>query len=176
MKSRTLILGICLAFCGSAAFSQNGSTTLTKAMKDEAIAGLSKTLLDNYVFPDVAKKMEAAFKERQRKGEYDSVTDGAAFAKLLTEHAQAVSKDNHLRDQFHKNKVQMPTPSAGPTPQDMLDFEKELKRINGGFEKVERLQGNVGYLDFRFFGQHPIAFKAVDSAFAFLQHTDALII
>ena len=65
---------------------------------------------------------------------------------------------------------------SAPSPQDMLDYEKELKRINGGFEKVERLQGNVGYVDFRFFGQHPIAFKAVDSAFAFLQNTDALII
>lgn len=180
MKSRSFLFGVCLAFCAySIGLAQVGSTapsTLTKAMKDEAISNLSKTLRDNYIFPEVAQKIDADFKERQRKGEYDSVSDGEAFARLLTEHAQAISKDKHLRVRFHKEKLETPQPSVGPSRQEILDYEKEMKRINGGFEKVERLQGNVGYVDFRFFGQHPVSFKAVDSAFAFLQNTDALII
>lgn len=179
MKTKRMLLALAISVCCACAIPQATSTPpvkLTKAMKDEAVSGLVKALNDNYVFPDVAKKMETSFRDRQRKGEYDAITEGPAFAKLLTEHAQAVSKDKHLRVQFHNNKVQMPGMGGGPTPQAMVDRDKEMKRINGGFERVERLQGNVGYIDFRFFGEHPIAFKAVDSAFGFVQNTDALII
>ncbi|MEO7453355.1 MAG: S41 family peptidase [Fimbriimonadales bacterium] len=175
MKSRYILTAIAAIACTLSVANPQG-TTLTKAQKDEVIASLSKALLDDYVFPDVAKKMEAAFRDHQRKGEYDSIGDPVAFARTLTEHAQAVSKDKHLRVRHHENKVSLPTAMRPPTQQEIEDEERSLKRINGGFEKVERLQGNVGYVDFRFFGQHPICFKAVDSAFAFLQNTDAMII
>lgn len=184
MKTRYLLLAIVLAAGVSRAAVEpyaatqgptNGAT-LTKAMKDEAIDNLVKQLVDNYVFPEIGKKMETDLRERQKKGEYDAVTDPETFAKTLTDHAQAVSKDKHLRVRYHKNKVDIPGPARPPTPEEIKEEEVEMKRINGGFERVERLQGNVGYVDFRFFGQHPVCFKAVDSAFAFLQNTDALII
>jgi hypothetical protein len=180
MKARNLLLIIVIALFGlSGAALQQGSTSppaLTKAMKEAAIEGLSQQLLDNYVFPEVAKKMDAALREHQGKGDYESISDGEAFAKALTEHVQAISKDKHLRIRFHKDKVNQPAPNRPPTPEELAEEEREIKRINGGFEKVERLEGNVGYVDFRFFGQHPVCFKAVDSAFGFLANTDALII
>ena len=35
---------------------------------------------------------------------------------------------------------------SGPSPQEQAAMETELKFINAGFEAVERLPGNVGYL------------------------------
>jgi hypothetical protein len=92
MKSRYFLTAIAAIACTLSVANPQGST-LTKAQKDEVIASLSKVLVDDYVFPDVAKKMEAAFRDHQRKGDYDAITDPAAFAKTLTEHAQAISKD-----------------------------------------------------------------------------------
>ena len=180
MKSTTLLFALAVAFSGVQTAVPQGqptsTVTLTEAMKVEAINSLTRALLDDYVFPDVAKKMDESIRDRHKKGEYKSLSDPETFAKALTDHAQAVSKDKHLRVRFHRDKVNMPGPAQAPTPEQIMEEERELRRINGGFEKVERLQGNVGYVDFRFFGQHPICFKAVDSAFAFLQNTDALII
>src|SRR5213079_3246782 len=56
---------------------------------DAAIAQLNEF----YVFPETAKKMGDAVKAKQKKGDYDSITDGDAFAKMLTDNFQEVSHD-----------------------------------------------------------------------------------
>jgi N-terminal domain of Peptidase_S41 in eukaryotic IRBP len=61
------------------------------------IDGAITDLNEFYVFPENAKKMEDAIRARQKNGEYDSVTDGNAFAKMLTDNLQEVSHDKHLR-------------------------------------------------------------------------------
>jgi hypothetical protein len=43
---------------------------------DGAVAKLNEFC----VYPDAAKKMDEALRARQKKGEYDTVTDGEAFA------------------------------------------------------------------------------------------------
>jgi len=45
----------------------------------------------------------------RKKGDYDSITDGDAFAKMLTDNFQEVSHDKHLRVDFS------PAPHAGPS-------------------------------------------------------------
>jgi C-terminal processing protease CtpA/Prc len=51
------------------------------------------------------------------------------------------------------------------------------KQVNFGFERVERLAGNVGYLEIRSFGFDPADIADVAAAaFTFLGRTDALII
>lgn len=53
----------------------------------------------------------------------------------------------------------------------------ELQTLrNFGFQKVERLDGNIGYLDLRFFSSPEIAGETAITAMAFLAHTNALII
>ena len=47
---------------------------------------------------------------------------------------------------------------------------------NFGFEKVERLSGNIGYLDFRNFEDPKLASETAAAAMTFLANTDALII
>src|SRR5215472_9235495 len=44
---------------------------------DGAVAALNET----YVFPETAKKMEEAVRAHQKKGDYDSITEGDDFAK-----------------------------------------------------------------------------------------------
>ena len=75
------------------------------------IDGAISNLNESYVFPDVTKKMEDALKDRQKRGEYDSVTDGSKFAGMLTDQLQEVSHDKHLRVDF--SPVPMPERPSG---------------------------------------------------------------
>src|SRR5580704_7088127 len=118
---------------------------------DAAIANLNEF----YVFPETAKKMEESVRARQKKGEYDSVADGEAFAMMLTDNLQEVSHDKHLRVNFGP----VPTPEQpndARNPEDDARYRKELERMNCAFEKVEVLPGNVGYLKFNLFAEPDI--------------------
>lgn len=138
---------------------------------DGAIANLNEF----YVFPETAKKMEDSVRARMKKGEYDSVTDGDAFAERLTENFQEVSHDKHLRVDFSPAK--MPERPAGPPDADAVAlYRKQMERMNCGFDKVEILSGNVGYLKFDMFADPEVCGPTAVAAMSFLANVDAIII
>jgi hypothetical protein len=144
------------------------------ATRTRVIDGAITNLNQFYVFPESAKKMEEALRARQKKGEYDSVTDGDAFAKMLTENLQAVSHDKHLRVNF--SPVPMPDRPDGPPDADAVaQYRKEMERMNCGFVKVEILPGNVGYLKFDMFADPDVCGPTAVAAMNFLAHVDAII-
>ncbi|MCI0489245.1 MAG: S41 family peptidase [Blastocatellia bacterium] len=140
--------------------------TIDATVRAEVIEGIIKHLNEGYVFPDVAAKMEKAIRDRVEKKEYDNITSGAKFANLLTEHLQAVSRDKHLRVRYSH---EPPRPQSGG--------DDSFFRLNNfGFEKVERLSGNVGYMDLRVFAPTEVASDTAIAAMNFLANTDALIV
>ena len=140
--------------------------TIDAATRTEVIEGAIKALNDAYVFPEIAQKMEQAIRDRVQRKEYDTITDAGAFARLLTTHLQEVSKDKHLRVVLSEGSRF----SASPQQQ----REIAAKR-NFGFEKAERLSGNVGYIDLRGFEPAGLAGETAAAAMNFLANTDALI-
>jgi len=135
--------------------------------RQEVIEGAIKALNEAYVFPETAKKMEQALREHVQRKEYDNVTDAGEFARLLTAHLQEVSKDKHLR-------VVLGSGSRFGAPPNQ---QREMAaKLNFGFEKAERLSGNIGYLDLRGFEQATAASETASAAMNFLANTDALII
>ena len=76
---------------------------------------------DNYVFPEVAKKMEADIRTRLKNKEYDSITSAQEFAKKLTEDLQSVSRDKHLRVRFSHQPIPVRKERSEPT-----DEEKQI--------------------------------------------------
>ena len=148
--------------------------TIDANMRGEVIEGAIKRLNDFYVFPDVAKQMEKALRDRMQNKEYDSVTSGRAFAEMLTTHLREVSRDKHLRVRFSSEVI--PNRNAEPSPEERQRFLDSLKASNWGFEKIERLEGNIGYLDLRGFSDADSGGDTVAAAMNFLSNTDALII
>src|SRR5687768_3008148 len=70
---------------------------LDAAARDQAIDRVLKCVVDGYVDPDVARKMEQAVRERVARKEYAAIADGPALAEKLTGDLRAVSHDLHLR-------------------------------------------------------------------------------
>jgi hypothetical protein len=180
MNARTVVsryLAAALLLAASAlplSAQEQDDFTVTPAERSAAIEGAIEALNENYVFPDVAKKMERDVRARAANGEYDSITSGRDLAKKLTDDFRAVSDDRHL----HVRAFPQGTPDfaaaegSGPDPQE-LDW---MRRVNYGFEKVERLRGNVGYVDIRGFMHPSRGGETATAAMSFVGNADALIV
>ena len=147
------------------------------AARASAIEGTIAKLDESYVFPDVAKKMADAVRGRLKRGEYDDVTNGIAFATKLTEHLQDVSHDKHLRVNFFAgNLPPAPAASSTPSPDEVARYRRQMESINCGFVKAEQLANNVGYLKFNMFADPEVCGPTASAAMNFLANVDALVI
>jgi len=150
--------------------------TIDDATRSTVVDGLIKLLNENYVFPDTASKMERALREHQSKKEYDNITSAASFAERLTTDLQNISHDKHLRVRYSPRPLPPESANRGPSPEEEARFRDFLRTTNCGFEKIERLPGNVGYLEFRQFAPPSICADTASAAMNFLANADALII
>src|SRR4051812_10882821 len=151
--------------------------TIDAETRSRVIDGVLKALEEEYVFPEVASKMDAAIREHQKAKDYDVITGAKAFAEKLTEHLQAVSHDKHLRVRYsHSPAPKRPEGRREPTEEDREQMYRFCAATNGGFEKVERLEGNVGLLKFNMFFPPEFAGEIATAAMGFVSSTDALIV
>ena len=150
--------------------------TIDKKTQAEIIDSVSFALNEVYVFPDVAKEMEKHIRKNYKKGEYDTFTSLMKFLFTLTEDLREISHDKHL--------AVRPMADDGYQPylSDTLPEEQEKRRCaenaynNYGYQKIERLAGNVGYLDLRGFYDAEYAGPTAVAAMNYLANSSALII
>jgi hypothetical protein len=160
---RTLSL-VAIACAATVAGAQD--FTLDSAARRQVIEGAIQKLDQNYVFPDVAKRMGDAVRARLGRGEYDSVSDGATFARLLQEHFREISNDRHLRVVYGFR------PEGGPPPRPQAsDGPRDC-----GWVTSEVQPGNIGYVKFNFFAGVDECAGAASEAMSKIADTDALII
>ncbi len=147
------------------------------AARASVIDGAIAKLDESYVFPKVATKMAEAVRARLKRGEYDDVTNGLAFAAKLTDDFQAVSHDKHLRVNFSALPIPpAPAPGSTPPPDAVARYQRDMASINCGFVKAEQLANNVGYLKFNMFADPDVCGATASAAMNFLANTDALVI
>jgi retinol-binding protein 3 len=166
--------------CATVAMAQGQNEqpdlTVDTATKTQVIESILKRLNESYVFPETAKKMEQSIHERAAKKEYDDITSAKTFAETLTKNLQAVSKDKHLRVRYSYSPIPERGPRREPTAEEREQERRELTWMNHGFAKVERLRGNIGYLEFTNFMDPDLGADTVAAAMNFINGTDALII
>jgi C-terminal processing protease CtpA/Prc len=132
------------------------------------------------VFPDMAGKLGKMLRAKQKAGDFDRIDSAQQLAATLTEELRRSSGDKHLTVEFSKAAVPLQEPGAKPDPAEVARAEAEalkfFKSINFGINKVERLPGNIGYLDLRGFVPARLGGQAYSAAMTLLNGTDALII
>src|SRR5215208_933054 len=180
-KSLTIVAGLVLlvmqlTVVAVAQQPDQPDLTIDAATRTQVIDGVLKRLNDSYVFPEIAKKMEQSILERLRKTEYDQITSAKEFATKLTNDLQEVSHDKHLRVRYSDRPIPERGPRREPTAAEREEQKRELTWMNHGFSKVERLPGNIGYLEFLNFMDEELGAETVASAMNFVNGTEALII
>jgi len=146
---------------------------LDAAARQRVIDGVVSNLKEFYVYPEAAQKMEDDIRARQKCGEYDAITDPDAFATKLTDNMEEVGHEKHLWVTY--SSIKAPSERHRPIAERRAELRKELESSNCGFDKVEILPDNVGYLEIGFFGDVEICSPTAAAAMNFLAHADAII-
>jgi hypothetical protein len=151
--------------------------TITAGQRAAVIDGTLKKLAESYVFPAKAEAMEKAIRARQEKKDYDGITSATAFAETLTKHLREVCHDKHLEVYYSPTPIpQYKEPTDADKEEMRQAFRRRGEAANWGFDRVERLSGNVGYLKLRFFLGSEFAGDTLVHAMNLLSNTDAMII
>ena len=158
----------------------DGSLTAEQLSGREIVTKALELLRANYVFPEQAGQAATAIEARLADGEYDQL-DEITLTERLTRDLQEITGDRHLRVVLgggpgpHRERV--------PEPQEPKDHETRRLAMrrrgrldNFGIRQVERLDGNVGYLDVRRVAVPANAGPAIGAAMELVAGTYALIL
>ena len=129
-----------------------------------------------YIFADVAEKMGKALKKNLKKGKYDELNDLGAFTRKLTEDMEEISRDRHLWVFPATEEEIRIARQDEPTDEDLEMRLTQQAYTNFGFEKVEILSSNIGYLKFNRFADAEYGGDAAVAAMNFLANCYAVII
>ena len=145
--------------------------SLDAATRARVVERTIAEIRDSYVDPSAAIKVHAAF--RDGRAGLDGVTDGEAFAKQLTGLMQSVVPDRHLHVEYSAEPLLQ---AVAPTVSELALRRALDEKANYGVERVERLPGNIGYIDLRSFSKTDWAAQTLAACMTVVAHTDALII
>ncbi|KFI06768.1 S41 family peptidase [Massilia sp. BSC265] len=184
MQSVRLLAGL---LAGAALFLPSPAALADRgAVIDRSAQILRERYLDAALGARVADGLLA------QKAELDKVSDPQAYARAVTQAMQAIQPDLHLRMSYEPQSEFVPgsgapcaMTAAGPGGQarqvvrtgriDGRDAAA-IARTNFGFEAVQRLDGNVGYLRLSSFVPLDLSRATAEAAMRFLANSDALII
>lgn len=150
---------------------------LSGADRAAVVQTLSAKLNANYIDPAVAERVGKAIANKNAAGGYASATSAQAFSAALSQDLRDLSQDLHFRalvdDDFRE-----PSGDAGlPSRADMAAWRDNTERQGFGIDKLERLPGNIGYIEIRSFGGlTEFVGPAYSAAMSLMAGTEALII
>ncbi len=146
-----------------------------KDIRFKVIRLLSEKLRTYYVFPDMAEKLCAGLQKHLDDGDYDDITEDEFFAYALTTHMQEICHDEHLWVKWHLNSL--PDEEALRSSKEWRESQQLQAKVNNyGFYKVERMAGNIGYVDIRYFHRPSWGGDTAVAALNFLANMSAIII
>lgn len=144
----------------------------------DIIHALIEKVKTYYVIPNVGDEVCTHLLKNLAAGEYDDITEGEFLVYALTTHMQEVAQDKHLWIRWYEE----PLPEDHGTsllqnPVKVEELKAGAKLKNFGIFKVERLPGNVGYIDIRYFFRPSWgSSETITAAMNFLANTNAVII
>jgi hypothetical protein len=165
----------------SALFGQDAKApTLDQAQKQAIVDEISTLLNKNYIFAETAKKLEDALRTKLAAGDFANVNEAPAFAQAVSQLLLDVGKDRHMGFAYNPAMAEDLRRLMGRSEEEAKKVRErqleEARRDNFGFRKVERLPGNIGYIDFRVFQSPADAGATAVAAMNFLAYCDAVIV
>ncbi|MDW9379268.1 S41 family peptidase [Chryseobacterium sp. JV558] len=136
------------------------------------LADITEKVKSHYIDKETYKKVDSLFRSDLKNGTYNPLNN-KDFAALLTQKLRTTIKDGHFFVKYLENY----------TPEKQMS-EKEKEKLNNdhnslenfGFETVERLPGNIGYINFKGFASPEASEKTLAAAMNFVANTNSLII
>jgi len=166
-----VILGTLLSFSAFAADSP-----LTASDRAAIVQALALKINANYIEPAVAERVGGAITRKNAEGGFASAPSAQAFSEALAKDLRELSGDQHFGARINEGFRES---SGGPGLLSRAEADEardQTGRWGFGIEKIERLPGNVGYIDLRGFGMTEFVGPAYTAALSLMAGTDALIL
>lgn len=178
---KKIIIVIIICFCAAPLLSQQilsaGPEKMDNKMKTEAVNNIAKILDENYTFPDIGKKMGELIQNKLKNGDYNDIEDQMQFCMIVTQDLQSVSKDKHvnlrINPQMAEQIIKKPI-EVNDTIMPIFQVE-DMKRNNYGFQNVEILPGNIGYINLTGFNMMKYTKPTLTAAMKLIENCEAVI-
>jgi len=160
--------------------AEEKTLTLDAEMRAEVVKRVGQLMVDHYIFKETAEKMAEKLNTQLDEGKYNKMDDVFEFTQVLTEDLRSVSKDRHIRVTYGPEAIQRIRASQSKSEEERRKERKanieRQRQQNFGFQRVEILEGNIGYLDMQYFTGLSQAGDTIVAAMNFLANADAVII
>ncbi len=144
----------------------NEVKNLTDKNRKEVIAKIKEIFTEYYPIPSVSAKMIGYIEGNQDVGNYRETECYEDFTQQLTKDLRKISNDDHIKIYPYEE-----------IPEDLLAETKLGNSENNyGFQKIEILTGNIGYINLTTFNNLKTAGVTAIAAMNFIANTEALII
>lgn len=171
LHAMLIVVGMSLCACthaeSTARGRSGGADAIDERLVRQSVISTVKVLNDVYVYPDVARRVGVEMIKRLDAGTYAGISSKQEFVDRMQAELLELSGDGHLG---------MLLAEGDEPPTHVLKETTDRFRLNYAFQKVEVLEGNIGYLKLNKFHGDEQAQLTADHALGFLGGTDALII
>jgi len=167
-----VVLGSVLAFSAFAA----QDTPLKAADRAAIVQTLAEKMNANYIEPAVAERVGSAIARKNAEGGYAAAASAQAFSAVLAQDLRALSGDLHFGTAVYPGLRERSGIAELPSRAKMDEWREQTARRGYDIEKIERLPGNVGYIELRGFGGPEFVGAAYTAAMSLMAGTDALIL
>ena len=175
-----LVLTLLVLWVSLVAGQESPAPTLDAAKKQAIVDEIATLFNKNYIFAETARKVEEALRAKLKAGDFDKASAAPDFARAVAAVILDVSKDRHTGFAYNPAMAEDLRRLDSRSDEEVRKVrERQLeqaRRENFGFRKVERLPGNIGYLDFRVFASPDEAGPTAIAAMNFLAYCDAIIV
>jgi len=170
-----LALAAALLPGAAAAQERRDEMPVTPVLADSVARAAANAVATKYVFVRKGEDAASLVLRGVRAGRYRSLATASALTDSLTADLRRATGDAHLQVVFSVRERSAP-PGGGTSAADAARDREAAAWRNYGFHQVERLDGNVGYLELGRFDDPALAGSTLATAMTFLAGTDALII
>ena len=151
-------------------------TPIDAATRDAVVEQLARELDTRYVDVVRGAALARALRERVRSHAYDAIASAAALEQRLNADLATDSQDRHLHVEYSPDVFPLAMADAKPDPQQAAFELAQMKRLNYGFDSVQRLPFNIGYFKIDLLMPPAETAARFAAVMTLLQDTRALVI
>jgi hypothetical protein len=171
---------LAIALFGLPGHAQSGppqkDMAIGAATRSATIQAAIDALDTSYVDPGKATLMASRLRAKLGRGGYDTMTSAQQFADALADDLRQASHDQHLEVRYFEAVLPELPPGQDESADEKAEELLHGRRFNFGVEGVQRLHGDIGYIDLHAFDRPQYAAGRIAAAMALVGDTKALII
>lgn len=176
LSRKSFVAGLMLSILLSSPTFAAESAPLNGADRAAIIQTLVTKIRANYIEPAVAERVGLAITNKHAKGGYASAATAQALSEALAKDLREFSGDKHFGARIVEGFREFSGTADLPSRAQVEERRERSARQGYEIQKIERLPGNIGYIELRAFDAPEFVGQAYSAAMLLIAGTDALIV